>query len=78
MWFKNLHLFNLENPELFIDHEAIPLQEYAFTSCAATAPQSQGWVNPINPDDTENLSFFSEGFLLLCLKIEKKSYRQKC
>lgn len=72
MWFKNLCLFRLTAPfNLSAEDLHARLLERAFTPCASTQLESEGWVAPLGRAG-EQLTHAANGCILMCARREEK------
>ena len=73
MWFKNIQLFQFNNAIAYQpDRLEKDCEQAQFTPCSALKPLSAGFVSPITQDESGPLVFASQGFMLLCIKIQEK------
>ena len=75
MWFKNMMVYEFENKEEFdfsIARIESGLQDNKFLGCPSIMPAHQGWVAPISTTEDSPLVHSANGFLLICLCIERK------
>lgn len=72
MWFKTINLFSLSS-DLPYDPSALAeeLSAYPFAPCTKVTPFSAGFVPPIG-DENAPLVHGADGYMLFCLKIQKK------
>lgn len=72
MWFKTVNLFSLSS-DLPYDPCALAeaLSAYVFTPCSKVTPLSAGFIPPIG-DDAAPLVHGADGYMLFCMKIQKK------
>jgi recombination associated protein RdgC len=72
MWFKNFNLFSLSG-DVPYDPTALAeeLSSYPFSPCSKVTPFSAGFVPPIGDEDGP-LVHGADGYMLFCLKIQKK------
>jgi recombination associated protein RdgC len=72
VWFKNINLFSLSAD---IPYDPVALSEalssYPFSPCSKVTPFSAGFVPPIG-DEASPLVHGADGYLLFCLKTQKK------
>lgn len=72
MWFKTINFFSLVSP---IPYDPVALAEelsaYPFSPCTRVTPFSAGFVPPIG-DEEAPLVHGADGYLLFCLKTQKK------
>jgi recombination associated protein RdgC len=72
MWFTNAHLFQfIDKPNYQVETLDSALEDLAFTPCAKHAANSIGWESPLQMRGAP-LVHASNGFLLMCLRIEEK------
>lgn len=72
MWFKNMHIFQIEQPANY-NVEALEneLQQLMFQPCAKSLPLSFGWIPPIG-DEEAPLVHAQNGYYMICMKVEEK------
>lgn len=72
MWFKTLHLYQLQSP-INSDPKSLSntLEALAFKPCPKSLPQSMGFVPPL-PSINDHLALAQKHFMLLQLRIEQK------
>jgi len=72
MWFKNLLVYRLTEkcPEDTNEWQNL-LSSEAFTPCKSHDIVKSGWTNP-GPNNSDELTFSSNGFIMLCLKTQEK------
>lgn len=72
MWFKNLQIFQLEQP---VSYDPSTLEEelhqLRFQPCAKSLPVSFGWVPPIG-DEEAPLVHGESGHMIMCMQVEEK------
>jgi recombination associated protein RdgC len=72
MWFKNLQIFQLEQPVTYdpavLEEE---LHQLRFQPCAKSLPVSFGWVPPLG-DEEAPLVHGESGHMIFCMQVEEK------
>lgn len=72
MWFKNMHIFQIEKPIAYdpstFENE---LKQLIFQPCAKSLPISFGWVPPLG-DEQAPLVHAENGHLIFCMQVEEK------
>jgi len=72
MWFKALQVFNIDQHADYSEKKLQKnLTDYVFTPCSTVTPKTWGWYPPTDNPEHE-LGYFANGFIMLCLKTEKK------
>ena len=72
MWFKNLYLFELNNPWSVSEDELNSKLELSiFKKCPAASQSSVGWVSPLGRK-SDMLSYHINGYAMVCLRGEEK------
>ena len=72
MWFKNMQIFQLEQPTNY-DPAALEeeLKQLMFQPCAKSLPVSFGWVPPLG-DEEAPLVHAESGHMIFCMHVEEK------
>ncbi len=73
MWFKQALIYQLSDPIPYRPEQlAEQLSPLVFTPCLPSFPMSQGWVSPLEQEETAPLSHGAQGYMMICLQIEER------
>ena len=72
MWFKNLYMFQLQEPwDITAEKLDGQLEHNIFQKCPASVKSTVGWVSPLGRK-SNMLSYHVNGYVMICLRGEEK------